>query len=293
MKTLLINLAKGGVGKSMLVGQLSRYARALGLKVLVIDMDEQANQTNALVRMKTANPLPWTITEVMVKGLAACEESSGKAMASVPPGFDVLMHDESLIVKVVEPSHTLVERNGETMQLASAAHANFVEFLSAASSRYDLCVIDTPPQYDVRVLGPMSAADYVLSPMELAQESIEGMALTLNGPRGIQKVKGYMNPKLTFLGFLPNKVKATPSQKAAMQELTGKAVSQYMFRHDDGTPAILRDRQAYAEAQAQGLSLKELGKTSSQARETWQQARPVFDLILRRMELLGECRESV
>ena len=41
MKKLLISINKGGVGKTTLVSQLGRYANQLGLRTLLIDLDDQ------------------------------------------------------------------------------------------------------------------------------------------------------------------------------------------------------------------------------------------------------------
>ena len=48
VKTLVIANQKGGVGKSALVTQLALYAGKQGLRTLVIDLDHQANTSNAL-----------------------------------------------------------------------------------------------------------------------------------------------------------------------------------------------------------------------------------------------------
>lgn len=55
MKTLLVAINKGGVGKSMISCQLARYAHALGLKTLFVDLDDQANSTKHLGKVRS-NP---------------------------------------------------------------------------------------------------------------------------------------------------------------------------------------------------------------------------------------------
>ena len=45
MKSLVVSINKGGVGKTTLVSQLGRYATQLGLRTLLIDLDDQGNLT--------------------------------------------------------------------------------------------------------------------------------------------------------------------------------------------------------------------------------------------------------
>jgi len=273
----------------MLVGQLSRYAHANGLKTLVIDMDDQGNQTKALARNGTAAALPSSVTQIMLDGLSGDASTPDFDIAELQTSdFDVLPSDGALVSKVVEPSRNKVYFKGKQVELASKAHANFAAFIEAISGRYDICLIDSPPQVDIRVLGAMSIADYILCPIQLAQESIEGMASTLNGPRGILKVKGHINKKLEFLGFFPNMVEGTNKQKEALVSLGQAGIAQYILRDGSGQIASIKRRQAFAEAQANGVFIKDLGKHNSQARETWHNTKPVFDLILRRMQLMPE-----
>jgi chromosome partitioning protein len=65
MKKLLISINKGGVGKTTLVSQLGRYANQLGLRTLLIDLDDQGNLTRSLERQGCATRLRRTVTEIL------------------------------------------------------------------------------------------------------------------------------------------------------------------------------------------------------------------------------------
>ena len=60
-------------------------------------------------------------------------------------------------------------------------------------------MIDTHPNPDIRVIAALASADFVLSPIQLNQEAIDGVRALLHHQRvGIHKIKALLNPKLTL-----------------------------------------------------------------------------------------------
>ena len=114
------------------------------------------------------------------------------------------------------------------------------------------------------------------------QESIEGMSNTLYGQRGILNIKSMLNPKLQFLGFLPNKVQSNETQRAALKELNER-IGQHFFSNNEGVVALIPLRSAISECQKQGISLADIVKSNTMARSTWASLRKIFDLILARI----------
>ncbi|MDR2837101.1 MAG: ParA family protein [Azonexus sp.] len=261
MKTLLVTISKGGVGKSMLTCQLARYAHALGLRVLVVDFDDQINASRALERKYTDNDvvatrLGLTATELLLR---YNPDDLGPL-----PDFALVAGDGALVREFVEFARiTDPEQNHSHMYMAQA---NFSSFLGDVANHYDLCLIDSPPAADIRVSISMMEGDAVLSPIQLSQESIEGIAETLQGQRGILRIKASSNPDLQFLGFLPNMVESNPKQREALREIAD-AVGQFLLRNEDEELQILPRRAAFADAQEKGTSLASLAKTNTAARE--------------------------
>ena len=184
----------------------------------------------------------------------------------------------------METSQLKATHQGVERERATIAHQNFAEFLKQVSPHYDLCLIDGPPALDIRVMMALALADYALCPIQLAQESIEGMSHTLNGPRGILRIKGTVNNRLEFLGFLPNMVESTARQKEALLQL-GEKLGHHFLRDDEGRVVLVPLRQSIRDAQGQGVSLATLARSNTQARDTWSKVRRIFDQILDRMEL--------
>lgn len=275
MKKLFVSIRKGGVGKSTVTGQLATYAHSLGLKVLVIDFDDQGgNTTNFLMRGGVAKPLESTISEVLF----------GKFSQKDTPGFAFVAADMRLTQDLVEKATIGVDQDGQTIQLATFCHQNFSQFLDLMTPRFDLCIMDGPPAQDIRVTMALALSDFVISPIQLAQESIEGMRDTLSSPRGVLRIKGTVNPALDFLGFLPNQVKSTPKQKEALAAL-GNTHGQYFLRDDEDRLMLIPDRESIRTAQGAGVSLQALATTNASARETWPRLRKVMARILTLMQM--------
>ena len=275
MKKLFVSIRKGGVGKSTVTGQLATYAHSLGLKVLVIDFDDQGgNTTNFLMRGGVAKPLSRTISEVLF----------GKFSQEEVPNFAFVAADMRLTQDLVEKARTDFDQDGQTIELATFCHQNFAHFLDVMTPHFDLCIMDGPPAQDIRVTMALALSDFVISPIQLAQESIEGMRDTLSSSRGVLRIKGTVNPALDFLGFLPNQVKSTPKQKEALAEL-GKTHGQYFLRDDEDRLMLIPERESIRAAQGAGVSLQALATTNASARETWPRLRKVMSRILTLMQM--------
>lgn len=273
MKTLYIGIQKGGVGKSTQTCQLAFYTRSQGYRVLVIDFDDQANTTHCLARSGKVTPLSRTVTEVMMQSFSIIPDNSG---------FNILAADGQFNNVLVEQARVKLDVDGIQTELSSLAHQHFAQFLESMDAYYDLCIIDGPPSLDIRVTIALTLADAVLSPIELMQESIEGMSNTLYGQRGILNIKSMLNPKLQFLGFLPNKVQSNDTQRAALKELNER-IGQHFFSNKEGVVALIPLRSAISECQKQGILLADIVKTNTMARSTWANLRKIFDLILERI----------
>jgi chromosome partitioning protein len=134
--------------------------------------------------------------------------------------------------------------------------------------------VDTNPNPDIRVIAALVSADFVLSPIQLNMEAMNGVSALLNHERvGVRKIKATLNPKLHLIGLLPMMVEATPFQKSNFLQL----IQQYhplLIRCGPGPGdfASMPRRSAVAEAQADGLVLWEMKKTA--AREAWQAIEP-------------------
>jgi chromosome partitioning protein len=274
---------KGGVGKSFIAAQFSFYLAQGGKRVLQLDLDHQGNSSAPLVRSGLAAVAPFCASEVLI----------GVARAVPEAPFVVVPGDMMLSTLERQP-----ERHNDFV-------ANLQDFLSEVADRFDVCVIDTNPNPDIRYAAALIVADYVVSPVELNQEALDGIGALFHHPRyGIYKIKKLMNPGLSMIGILPNMVEATHFQRTNLTELV-KAYHELLIALPGEAVkyAFIPARTAIAEAQAAGVPLWNLrtsvppaqaGKIDplampvrTSAREAWREIRPVFAELERRMGLEG------
>ena len=252
MKTVVLANQKGGVGKSAVATLLAHHFLQHGQRVLAIDLDHQANFSKPLRLSQRAVVAPFTSEAVLARG------ASG-----MPEGSMVLVHGDRALLGLERQSalHTPFARN-------------FRSFLASADARFDVCVVDTNPNPDIRLIAALASADFVLSPIQLNQEAMDGVSALLNHDRvGVRKIKAVLNPKLRLIGLLPTMVEPTPLQKANFIQI----VQQYRtllipVGAGAGEFAFIPRRSAVAEAQAAGAVLWEMKKTA--ARDAWKEIEP-------------------
>lgn len=251
MKTLLLANQKGGVGKSTLVCQLAYYlTEKLDLRVLVIDTDAQANTTKAL----------------RTGGIAVVSET---AAARVFAEQVVTVEDAKLVVL---PATDALKKLEQLKADHNTFAGNFKNFLGSVQG-FDVCLIDTNPFPDIRVIAAMVAADHIVSPVQLNQEAIDGIGALI---ADVKRIKQHLNPTLNLIGILPNQVQPTPFQKANFAELS-KHFGKLLISLGEGRFAAVKSTTSLPEAQAAGLPVWRLGKTS--AREAWKEMEPAFAKI--------------
>lgn len=262
MKTLVLANQKGGVGKSAIATQLAYHLSKAGQRVLFVDLDHQRNSTAALVK----------------SGLVAAASFNGTELLSADG--DRALPDSPFVLVPGDDNLSLLERQAQE-------HNRFVNrlsgFLKSNAQAFDVCLIDTNPNPDIRYASALVVSDYVLSPIQLNQEALAGIGALLTHSRyGYRKIKQTINAKLDLIGILPNMVEATPFQKANFEQLA-KAHSQLLIPNGNGGFAFLPKRSAVAEAQASGAPLYSIKKTA--ARDAWLEMKAVFDVIANHMKL--------
>ena len=265
MKTLVFANQKGGVGKSALAVQFAYYlALDEEKRVIVLDLDHQRNTTSAIKKGGFAAVADITSSHVLKEADATVEQAS----------FVLVAGDRDLI--------KMEKMAGEHNAYAT----NLYNFLESINEDYDVCIIDTNPNPDIRQLASLVVTDYVVSPIQLNQEAIDGIGDLLNHDNiGIRNIQKTLNEKLCFLGILPNMVELTsPFQKENLCELRDHkdGYAKLMIPLDGGIASIKKTT-AIPEAIAVGLPLWHLKKTS--ARAAWAQIRPIFQRLTKDMEV--------
>ena len=259
MKTLVLANQKGGVGKSAVATLLAHHLVQHGQRVLAVDLDHQGNFGSPIQRSNRATAAGLTSDRLLTEAVSVMPSAA----------FVLVPSDRGLLMLERQP----------TMNTPFAR--NLRSFLAAMDAHFDVCVIDTNPNPDIRVIAALASADFVLSPIQLNQEAMEGVHGLLNHDRvGVRKIKAVLNPKLQLIGLLPTMVEPTPFQKANFLQIVQR-YHPLLIRIGDGPGdfASMPRRSAIAEAQAHGQVLWEMKKTA--AREAAKEIEPTLRELAR------------
>lgn len=252
MKTLVLANQKGGVGKSAVATLLAHYFAQRGRRTLAIDFDHQNNFGKPLLLSTRAMSAGFSSEQLLSQG--------GIRVPGKP--FVVVAAGDALLTLERQPAqHTSFARN-------------FRAFLEAAADDFDICVVDTNPNPDIRVIAALASADFVLSPLQLNKEAFDGVQQLLWHQRvGLHKIKALLNPKLNLIGLLPTMVEPTPFQRLNLIQVVS-AYGQLLIQVGSlpGQCACIPKRSAIAEGQANGEVLWEMKKTA--ARDAWREVEP-------------------
>ncbi|MBT8340933.1 MAG: ParA family protein [Desulfatitalea sp.] len=181
--TIAIANEKGGVGKTVTVINLAAALNRLNRKVLVVDMDPQANATKGLgVSVEAGQP--------NIYGLLSDPDAADAHQAIVSTAWEGLD---------VIPSHT--DLSGAEVELTNehGRENRLKEALADLPDAYDVVLIDTPPSLSLLTVNVFTYARFVLVPCQThpyAYGALQALFDTIGA------VKDAINPDITVLGIL-------------------------------------------------------------------------------------------
>lgn len=180
-RTIAVANQKGGVGKTTTAVNLGAALAEMGRRVLVVDLDPQANATTGI------GLDPRTLH------------------ASV---YDVLLDGKSIIDCVrpteikglmVVPSH--LDLAGAEIELQSAFNRErrLASALAQVRGQFDYLFVDCPPALGLLAVNALTAVDEVLVPIQCEYYALEGLAqLTMH----VDQIRRHLNPALTLSKLL-------------------------------------------------------------------------------------------
>ncbi len=180
-KVLVVANQKGGVAKTTTAINLSSFLTQFKKKVLLIDMDPQANSTKGTGIEK----------KEIKKSIYECIINETDPKEAVYPtktqDFFIIPSTINLTGAQVE----LVDRMAREFALK--------EVVEKIKNDYDYIIIDTPPSLGILTINGLVAADSVLIPLQCEFYAMEGISQLLNTIKLIQRK---LNPNLFIEGVL-------------------------------------------------------------------------------------------
>lgn len=176
MNVICVINKKGGVAKTTTSLALGAGLQKKGFSVLFIDMDSQCN----LSMCAEADIEGKNILGVLMEQVNIDEAIQQTPMGDVLPAGLALAGADGIITETGKEYH-------------------LTEALSSMKKRYDFVIIDTPPSLSVLAINAMTAADWLIIPVQADMFSRDGL---LQLDRAIRKDRQYCNPSLKVAGIL-------------------------------------------------------------------------------------------
>ncbi|MBB1517466.1 ParA family protein [Tessaracoccus sp. MC1679] len=226
---------KGGVGKTTTVFHLARAAARRGRRILVIDLDPQANSTAALAEVE---PDQVGIADVLKRP----PEVLADVLVEGPWGIDVAPSSGEPLAWVRD--QLVGETIGRERRLATAL---------ASLSEYDLVLIDCAPAVDQLTINALVAAQLALIVTEAKLFSANGLGSLLNTIHG---VRTNYHAGLRIAGIVVNRLEQqTVSSAHWLKEIDALAAELGVEVYSPKVPK----RVAIADSVEAGIGLDEWG----------------------------------
>jgi cellulose biosynthesis protein BcsQ len=201
MKTIAIYHNKGGVGKTTIAVNLAAALRKKGKKVLLIDIDSQANTTFATGLIKFQFEEDDNLRERNVYHLL--ESGDFNFIAELVRTSDYFNNPEIDVI----PSHiTLIESQDKLTKIL-ASRSRLVTKLKKVEDSYEVVIIDTPPSRDLYAEVALIATDYLIIPSDLKPFANQGLPTVKNFVNQINESREIMGkPPISIMGVLASKI---------------------------------------------------------------------------------------
>ncbi len=227
---------KGGVGKTTTAINLSAFLARLGQRVLLVDLDPQANATSSLGMDKTK--VVGGVYDALVNGASPREH---------------VLHSPQLKLALLPASPALAGAEVELVNML-ARENQLRNALVALEANYDYVLVDCPPSLGLLTInGLVAAREGVIIPVQCEYLALEGLGQLTNT---ITRVRSALHPGLRVRGLVMTMFDARASLSAQVVAEVAKHFPGKVFK------AIIPRSVRLAEAPSHGLPISVYAPTS-------------------------------
>lgn len=233
---------KGGVGKTTTTLNLAYSLKELGKKVLVIDLDPQANLTRCFDVGNTEN-----IKNIGHLLMTELEEEESYLVEDYTKSYDEIdIIPSSIYLSAVETQ----------MRAETGSERILSEIINQIKEYYEYILIDTSPSLNILTINALCASDSVLIVADTQLFAVVGINELL---KTIHKIKKRVNPKLKVQGILltmyENRTNLSKTLTEQIEEMFQKKIKVFQTK----IPKTVK----VGEAIYSGQSIKKYAKGSS------------------------------
>jgi chromosome partitioning protein len=238
---------KGGVGKTTSTISIGAALVKLGKRVLLLDLDPQANLTLSLGISRQKH----TIYE-------ALRGEGELAPVNVKENLDVI------------PS--TLDLSGAEMELINEAGREFIlrELFEPLQTEYDYILIDCPPSLGLLTLNALTSSDHVIIPLQTEFLALQGLTKI---KQVVDKVRFRLNKKLTIAGVVATMYDNRKVLNRDVVDTIRKYFGDKVFN------TLVRDNVSLAEAPAARQDIFEYNEKSNGAEDYLELSKEIINRV--------------